>query len=207
MLLLKCLLRHSRVLVGAGHVDLGLRDPFRVWGTGDVARDNTRVGPFRDRCVGYTHPGGWGTRHAGQYTRGPRVTRGSGGWGTRGIYRNTVPRNAWDLSQHGPAWDCVWTYYITLLTLPITLYHTYINKKHAPLVKHTTARMKCLHGEPCAHSTTQKGSFWFCNQNPNCYFLCPRTKATHMKKPLLFGNLQNNHILAAKSTVNSRKCT
>ena len=115
MLLLKCLLRHSRVLVGAGHVDLGLRDPFRVWGTGDVARDNTRVGPFRDRCVGYTHPGGWGTRHAGQYTRGPRVTRGSGGWGTRGIYRNTVPRNAWDLSQHGPAWDCVWTYYITLL--------------------------------------------------------------------------------------------
>ena len=58
---------------------------------------------------------GVGTRHAGQYTRGPRVTRGSGGWGTRGIYRNTVPRNAWDLSQHGPAWDCVWTYYITLL--------------------------------------------------------------------------------------------
>ena len=32
-----------------------------------------------------------------------------------------------------------------------------------------------------------------------------RMKATHMKKPLLFGNLQNNHILAAKSTVNSRK--
>ena len=32
-----------------------------------------------------------------------------------------------------------------------------------------------------------------------------RMKATHMKKPLLFGNLQNNHILAAKSTVNSLK--
>ena len=31
-------------------------------------------------------------------------------------------------------------------------------------------------------------------------------KATRMKKPLLFGNLPNNHILAAKSTVNSRKC-
>ena len=30
-----------------------------------------------------------------------------------------------------------------------------------------------------------------------------RMKDTHMKKPLLFGNLQNNHILAAKSTVNS----
>ena len=26
-------------------------------------------------------------------------------------------------------------------------------------------------------------------------------KATHMKKPLLFGNLQNNHILAAKTQV------
>ena len=24
--------------------------------------------------------------------------------------------------------------------------------------------MKCLHGEPAAHSTTQNGSFWFCNQ-------------------------------------------
>ena len=34
----------------------------------------------------------------------------------------------------------------------------------------------------------------------------PRTKATHMKKPRPLGNLQNNNILAAKSTVNSRKC-
>ena len=34
-----------------------------------------------------------------------------------------------------------------------------------------------------------------------------KMKATHMKKPLLFGNLQNSHILAGKSTVNSRKCT
>ena len=30
----------------------------------------------------------------------------------------------------------------------------------------------CLHQEPCAHSTTQKGSFWFCNQNPSCNFFC-----------------------------------
>ena len=32
--------------------------------------------------------------------------------------------------------------------------------------------MKCLHGEPCAQSTTQKGSFWFCNQNPSCNLIC-----------------------------------
>ena len=32
--------------------------------------------------------------------------------------------------------------------------------------------MKCLHGEPAAHSTTQKGSFWFCNQSPSCHFFC-----------------------------------
>ena len=30
--------------------------------------------------------------------------------------------------------------------------------------------MKCLHGEPAAYSTTQKGSFWFCNQSPSCHF-------------------------------------
>ena len=32
--------------------------------------------------------------------------------------------------------------------------------------------MKCLYGEPCAHSTTQKGSFWFCNQHSSCNFFC-----------------------------------
>ena len=32
--------------------------------------------------------------------------------------------------------------------------------------------MKCLHREPCAHSTTQNGSFWFCNQYPSCNFFC-----------------------------------
>ena len=29
---------------------------------------------------------------------------------------------------------------------------------------------KCLHREPCAHTTTQKGSFWFCKQNHNFIF-------------------------------------
>ena len=32
--------------------------------------------------------------------------------------------------------------------------------------------MKCLHGEPCAQSTTEKGTFWFCNQNPSCNLIC-----------------------------------
>ena len=34
--------------------------------------------------------------------------------------------------------------------------------------------MKCLHGEPCAQSTTEKGSFWFCNQNPSCNLICSK---------------------------------
>ena len=32
--------------------------------------------------------------------------------------------------------------------------------------------MKCLHGEPAAHSTTEKGSFWFCGQSQKCHFFC-----------------------------------
>ena len=32
--------------------------------------------------------------------------------------------------------------------------------------------MKCLHGEPAAQSTTQNGTFWYCNQNPSCQFFC-----------------------------------
>ena len=32
--------------------------------------------------------------------------------------------------------------------------------------------MKCLHGKPAAHSTTQKGSFWFRNQSLSCHFFC-----------------------------------
>ena len=34
--------------------------------------------------------------------------------------------------------------------------------------------MKCLHGEPCAQSTTEKGSFWFCNQKPSCNLICSK---------------------------------
>ena len=34
--------------------------------------------------------------------------------------------------------------------------------------------MKCLLREPCAQSTTQKGSFWFRNQNPSCNFFCSK---------------------------------
>ena len=36
---------------------------------------------------------------------------------------------------------------------------------------------KCLHGEPCAQSTTQNGSFWFCNQNPSCNFFCSKDES------------------------------
>ena len=32
------------------------------------------------------------------------------------------------------------------------------------------------------------------------------TKTTATKKPLALGNLQNKHNLAAKNTINSRKC-
>ena len=38
--------------------------------------------------------------------------------------------------------------------------------------EHILVKMKCLHAEPCAHSTTQKEPFWFCNQNPCCNFFC-----------------------------------
>ena len=44
--------------------------------------------------------------------------------------------------------------------------------------------MKCLHGEPCAHSTTQKGSFWYCNQNPSCNFFCSEDEGYLYEKAL-----------------------
>ena len=43
---------------------------------------------------------------------------------------------------------------------------------HAILIK-----MKCLHGELCAQSTTQNGSFWFCNQSPSCNFFCSKDES------------------------------
>ena len=50
-----------------------------------------------------------------------------------------------------------------------------ISRKMSNTIKPTSrqsAKMKCLHGEPCAHTTTQKGSFWFCNQNASCNLFC-----------------------------------
>ena len=36
--------------------------------------------------------------------------------------------------------------------------------------------IKCLHGEPAAYSTTQNGSFWFCNQSPSNHFFCSKNE-------------------------------
>ncbi len=44
--------------------------------------------------------------------------------------------------------------------------------------------MKCLHGEPAAHSTTQNGSFWFCGQNPSCHFFCSEDEGYLFEKAI-----------------------
>ena len=44
--------------------------------------------------------------------------------------------------------------------------------------------MKCLHGEPCAQSTTQKGTFWYCNQPQNCNFLCSEDESYLYEKAI-----------------------
>ena len=44
--------------------------------------------------------------------------------------------------------------------------------------------MKCLHGEPAAHSTTQNGSFWFCNQSPSCHFFCSEDEGYLFEKAI-----------------------
>ena len=44
--------------------------------------------------------------------------------------------------------------------------------------------MKCLHGEPCAQSTTEKGSFWFCNQNPSCNLICSEDESYLYEKAI-----------------------
>ena len=46
--------------------------------------------------------------------------------------------------------------------------------------------MKCLHGEPCAHTTTDKGSFWFCNQVRSCNFcsFAPENEAKLFEKAI-----------------------
>ena len=34
--------------------------------------------------------------------------------------------------------------------------------------------MECLlHGLPASSTVTQKGTFWFCGENPSCEFFCP----------------------------------
>ena len=33
--------------------------------------------------------------------------------------------------------------------------------------------MECLHGLPVSSTVTQKGTFWFCVENPSCEFFCP----------------------------------
>ena len=34
------------------------------------------------------------------------------------------------------------------------------------------AKMLCLHGKEATKSTTENGTFWFCNQPEKCHFLC-----------------------------------
>ena len=44
--------------------------------------------------------------------------------------------------------------------------------------------MKCLHGEPCAQSTTKKGTFLFCSQNPSCNLLCSEDESYTYEKAI-----------------------
>ena len=44
--------------------------------------------------------------------------------------------------------------------------------------------MKCLHGELRAQSTTQNGSFWFCNQNPSCDLICSEDESYTYEKAI-----------------------
>ena len=77
--------------------------------------------------------------------------------------------------------------------------------------------MKCLYGKPCAQSTTQNPVL---NQqrktDPSgsaiktlaATSFARMMKATYTKKPQPLGNLQNNHILAARNltTVDPSSC-
>ena len=54
--------------------------------------------------------------------------------------------------------------------------------------------MKCLHGEPCAQSTTQNGSFWFCNQSPSCNFFCSKDESyTYEKAAAVWKSTKQPH--------------
>ena len=37
--------------------------------------------------------------------------------------------------------------------------------------------MLCLHGKPAATSTTEKGTFWFCDEPFSCHFICSEEEA------------------------------
>ena len=67
------------------------------------------------------------------------------------------------------------------------------------------AKMKCLHGEPCAQSTTEKKPSGSAIKTLAVSSFAQETKATFTKKPSALGNLQNKHNLAAKNKINSRK--
>ena len=43
--------------------------------------------------------------------------------------------------------------------------------------------MKCLHGEHCAQSPTEKVSFWFYNQSPSCNLICSKDEGYPYEKP------------------------
>ena len=45
-----------------------------------------------------------------------------------------------------------------------------INKNTLSLKIHF--KMQCLHSKEAASTTTEKGHFWFCAQNPKCQFIC-----------------------------------
>ena len=48
--------------------------------------------------------------------------------------------------------------------------------------EHILIKMKCLYGKPSAQSTTQNGSFWFCNQNPSCNLICSKDESYTYEK-------------------------
>ena len=54
--------------------------------------------------------------------------------------------------------------------------------------------MKCLHGELCAQSTTQNGSFWFCNQSSSCNFFCSKDESyTYEKAAAVWKSAKQPH--------------
>ena len=54
--------------------------------------------------------------------------------------------------------------------------------------------MKCLHGELCAQSTTQNGSFLFCIQSPSCNFFCSKDESyTYEKAAAVWKSTKQPH--------------